>query len=62
MMKIDGPVYLRLGKNGEPNLLNKDYKFEIGKGIKLIDGHDITLVSTGSILGLSLEIAKKLKK
>ena len=62
MMKIDGPVYLRLGKNGEPNLLNKDYKFEIGKGIKLIDGHDITLVSTGSILSLSLEIAKKLKK
>lgn len=62
MMKIDGPVYLRLGKNGEPNLFNKDYKFEIGKGIKLIDGHDITLVSTGSILGLSLEIAKELKK
>ena len=35
MIDIEGPVYVRLGKNGEPNLLNENYNFEIGKGVKL---------------------------
>ena len=41
----------------DPNL-----KFEIGKGIKLIDGSDVTIVATGHLVWESLEAAKKLSE
>lgn len=47
----DGPVYLRLGKNGEPALLGEQGPFRIGRARTLRDGPDLTLVSTGAILG-----------
>ena len=62
MIDIEGPVYVRLGKNGEPNLLNENYNFEIGKGVKLKTGSDISIISTGSILSLSMDLANELKK
>ena len=62
MIDIEGPVYVRLGKNGEPNLLNENYNFEIGKGVKLKTGSDISIISTGSILNLSMNLANELKK
>lgn len=46
----EGPVYIRLGTNREPEIYSsEDYGFQVGKGIVLREGHDITLVSTGSI-------------
>lgn len=57
-----GPVYLRLGTNKEPEIYEEDYSFELGKGVTLMEGSDITLITSGSILKDVLEIAKELKK
>lgn len=46
----DGPVYLRLGTNREQEIYNRDYFFDIGKGVLLFEGNDITIVGTGNIL------------
>ena len=45
-----GPVYIRLCKIMEKEYYIDDYKFQIGKGVTIQDGSDITVVSTGSIL------------
>ena len=47
--EYEGPVYLRLGTNREPEIYKEDYLFEIGKGITIKEGGDIALISTGSI-------------
>ncbi len=58
----DGPVYLRLGRLATPNFNDKDsYKFEIGKGIELVEGSDITIVATGLMVNEALEASKVLK-
>ncbi|MDR1160327.1 MAG: transketolase [Syntrophomonadaceae bacterium] len=45
-----GPVYIRLGKINEKEFYGKDYKFQIGKGVTMREGTDITVISTGSVL------------
>ncbi|MBQ4528572.1 MAG: transketolase family protein [Clostridia bacterium] len=57
----DGPVYLRFGRLGVPVLFDNNYKFEIGKGVQLKDGNDVTLVATGLLVGTALEAAELLK-
>lgn len=57
-----GPVYLRLGTNREAEIYDADYTYEIGKGITLRDGHDVTIIGTGSILKDALEIADELNE
>lgn len=56
----DGPVYLRLGTNREPEIYMTDYVFEIGRAVTLRDGSDLTLIGTGSILKDVLDVADKL--
>lgn len=47
-VEINGPVYLRLGRLAVPVIFDKsDYKFELGKGITMSEGKDITIISTG---------------
>jgi transketolase len=46
----DGPVYLRLGKNGEPALIPADADFEIGSAVELRSGADVTIACTGTAL------------
>ncbi len=46
----DGPVYLRLGKNGEPSLLPADAPFAIGCALELRRGGDVTIAATGTAL------------
>ena len=58
----EGPVYLRLGTNKEPEIYTEEYTFEIGKGVLIKEGKDITLISTGSILKDVLSIAELLSK
>lgn len=54
-----GPVYLRLGRMAVPVInKNSDYKFEIGKGIKLKEGTDVTIVATGLEVSESLKAAQ----
>lgn len=57
-----GPVYLRLGLTGEPNLHSPDYKFEFGKFDILKDVHDIALISTGRMVNTVLSAAKILEE
>ncbi|MBT3886953.1 MAG: hypothetical protein HOO19_05995 [Rhodospirillaceae bacterium] len=57
----DGPVYIRLGKNGEPALT--DYSnFQIGKAAEVRSGSDVTIVSGGPILKVALEAADALEQ
>lgn len=58
--KHEGPVYLRLGTNKEPEIYEKDYEFQIGKAVILEEGKDITLIGTGSILKDVLTVTKEL--
>ena len=60
--EYEGPVYLRLGTNREPEVYADDYDFSIGKGVVLREGRDITLIGTGSILSDVLKAADMLKE
>ena len=56
-----GPVYLRFGRLATPVINDTpDYKFELGKGVTVRDGKDITIVATGLEVGFALEAAEKL--
>ena len=58
-----GPVYLRFGRLAVPVINDReDYKFEIGKGIVLKEGTDVTIFATGLEVSESLEAAKMLEK
>ncbi len=58
----DGPVYLRFGRMAVDCLFEDDYKFEIGKGVVLEDGTDVTIVATGLMVGEALKAQKALKE
>lgn len=60
--EFDGPVYLRLGTNREPEIYNNDYEFNIGTGVTIKDGNDITLIGTGSIIKDVIDLAEALEK
>jgi transketolase len=52
----DGPVYLRLGRLGVPVLFDAStYEFELGKGITVKEGADVTIVATGLMVHTALE-------
>jgi transketolase len=57
----EGLVYLRFGRLAAPVINdNDDYKFELGKGVTLRDGKDLTIVATGLMVAESLAAAEKL--
>jgi len=55
-----GPVYLRFGRPKVPNFTTEALGFEIGKGILLQEGTDVSLVATGHLVWEALEAAKAL--
>lgn len=58
----EGPVYLRFGRLACPVINNNaDYHFELGKGITLQDGSDLTIVATGLMVNEALQAAQMLK-
>ena len=46
-IQTDGPFYLRFGRMAVPTLFGADYKFEIGRGVRLAEGTDVSLIATG---------------
>lgn len=61
-VEYEGPVYLRFGRLAVPVFNDPDtYKFEIGKGITLKEGKDVTIIATGLEVNESLEAAKMLE-
>lgn len=60
--EMEGPVYLRFGRLAVPVINDTpDYKFEIGKGVVLKEGTDLTIIATGLEVNESLEAAKMLE-
>jgi transketolase len=61
--QMDGPVYMRIGR-GKMDIINDspDYSFEIGKGIMLKDGSDVTIIASGITVSKSLEAAELLEQ
>ncbi len=57
----EGPVYMRFGRLAVPRVNAEDYEFELGKGVLLKDGKDVTIVATGLMVGEALIAAENLK-
>lgn len=58
MRGLKHPVYMRLGRSGEPAVHNKYNNIKIGKALKLSDGEDILMVSTGVVTRAAFDAAK----
>lgn len=58
----DGPAYLRLSRAEAPVVYQEDFAFEIGKGVLVKDGSDVTIVSTGTVLHNALKAAELLEQ
>ena len=56
-----GPVYMRFGRYAVPTLFDADYKFELGKGVVMADGKDVTIIATGITVSMALEAKELLK-
>ena len=61
-LEMEGPVYLRFGRAAVPVInTGADYNFKIGKGVKLKDGKDVTIIATGICVDSALKAAEKLE-
>ena len=58
--EYEGPVYIRMGRPKVPVLFDDNYTFEIGKGVVLKEGTDVTLVGTGIMVSKAVEAAELL--
>lgn len=62
-IEYDGPVYIRLGRAAVEDVFDAEtYNFELGKGIQVKEGKDVTLVATGIMVQESLKAAEMLKE
>lgn len=58
---MKGPVYLRMGRSKIPVVMDENYKFEIGKGVIIQEGADISIIACGLMVYEALEASKALK-
>lgn len=61
-LKLNGPVYIRIGKKGEEIIAKRDEDFEIGRSITVRDGLDVCLIGTGTIMPELLKAAELMKQ
>tara|TARA_S200000501_G_scaffold372137_2_gene416572 strand:+ start:1270 stop:2229 length:960 start_codon:yes stop_codon:yes gene_type:complete len=59
---FDGPVYLRFGRPKVANFTNISENFQIGKGVLLNEGNDVSIVATGHLVWEAIQAAEKLDK
>ena len=60
-IEMEGPVYLRFGRAAVPVINDRpDYKFEIGKGVTLKEGKDVTIIASGICVDSAMQAAEKL--
>lgn len=62
ILKINGPVYLRLGRLATPIIYDEKQKFEIGKGIQIGDGTQATVIATGLMVKEAILAMEELQK
>jgi len=60
--QIEGPVYIRLATGGTPKVYENDYKFEVGRGVIVREGSDVTIIATGGIIYEVLQAINELEK
>jgi transketolase len=60
MVDYDGPVYLRLIRAKGPRVLPPDYQFEPGKTVRVRDGDDVTIFTSGDLLAMGLSVHERL--
>ena len=60
-IKYNGPMYLRFGRYAVPVLNDAaTYRFELGKGVQMVEGTDLTIVATGMMVDMAIEASKVL--
>ena len=57
-----GPVYLRFGRPSWPIFIPENLRFEIGKGILMHEGSDVTIIATGHLVAYAMDAVKKLEE
>ncbi len=62
LLDFKGPVYLRTTRSKVPVIFDKDYKFQIGKAVKIKEGKDVAIFATGSMVHEAIEAVDMLKK
>ena len=62
-LEYNGPMYLRFGRLAVPVFNDaENYKFELGKGVCMKDGSDVTIVATGLMVSVAMDAAKLLEE
>lgn len=60
-LDFNGPVYMRFGRLAVPIINDREtYKFELGKGVTMRDGNDVTIVATGLMVNEAMQAAETL--
>ncbi|AIY78996.1 transketolase family protein [Clostridium botulinum] len=59
--EFNGPVYLRFGRCNTEDIFDDNYKFEIGKGVEVREGNDVTIIATGMMVQKAIEASKELE-
>lgn len=60
MAELEGPAYIRISRAEMPIIFDESHKVEIGKGITVRDGNDVSIIANGHLLSRALEAADKL--
>jgi transketolase len=60
MVAVHGPMYLRLARDPSPVIFDQSYRFELGKAVRLRDGSDVALITSGTQTARTLEAAEML--
>ena len=60
-LELGGPAYIRFGRLAVPVIFDESYNFEIGKGVELREGNDVTIVATGLMVNEALQAYDILK-
>jgi transketolase len=61
-VEVDGPVYIRLGRDATPLVYAEDYEFRIGKAVTLTSGADVAILASGApAVSLALEAERTLR-
>ena len=62
ILEIDGPCYVRTGRSKVPIIFDESYNFEIGKGVIVREGKDVSIIATGIEVYESLQAAEILSQ
>lgn len=62
VLRLDGPTYLRIGREDEPELFTDFEDFALGRGVTLVDGSDVTIAACGIMTKQALAAGRELKQ